>query len=304
MSRHRLHLPAVFIAVSLCVLGVSTARAGELSHARIVRLSWVEGEVQYQRGTGDWEDATANLPIQEGFSLATGAGYAEVEFEDGVRMWLAQNSSVTFGELALDGEMRISQMQVTTGTVIVSVPSTKHDNVSLSHDGLQLTVPRSGRFRVDVAGTGSWVTVLKGKIDANTGAGVQSISSEQTLHFDSANPSGTAVDRSPATDDFGRWVEAREQALNRAQAGTTRLLNVKGYSAGLADLTTYGTWYNMSFGGSCWAPAVFGEWSPYIAGHWTWFQRTGWTWVSDEPWGWIPYHFGAWAETTSGWCWT
>ena len=59
------------------------------TYAQIVRVSYVEGDVRVQRGVanekasgGSWEQAVANLPVETGFSLVTGAGRAEIEFEE------------------------------------------------------------------------------------------------------------------------------------------------------------------------------------------------------------------------------
>src|SRR4029079_10802001 len=55
------------------------------SHARIVRLSYVQGSVMIDRNTGDgFEKAFLNMPVTEGMALETkDGGRAEVEFEDG-----------------------------------------------------------------------------------------------------------------------------------------------------------------------------------------------------------------------------
>ena len=68
------------------------------SHVRIVRLSYIEGGVQIDRDTGQYEKAIVNLPITEGFKVRTGAdGRAEVEFEDGSTLRLASNTTVQIG---------------------------------------------------------------------------------------------------------------------------------------------------------------------------------------------------------------
>src|SRR5579859_1310560 len=87
-----------------CFICRPVARAQDFSHIRhirIVRLSFVEGDVQYQRPGGKWEDAKLNLPIKQGFRLKTTDGYAEVEFEQGLAMRIANNSSIEFTELSL-----------------------------------------------------------------------------------------------------------------------------------------------------------------------------------------------------------
>src|SRR5579862_8933701 len=77
------------------------------TYPQIVRLSLVEGDVRIARGKQDekltgnaWEHATANIPLESGFSLATGAdGRAEIEFEDDSTLYLAPNSALSLANL-------------------------------------------------------------------------------------------------------------------------------------------------------------------------------------------------------------
>src|SRR5271157_1736123 len=84
-------------------LGIAAAWGQTYSHARIVRLSFVEGNVTVQRSdNADWAEAPINTPIQEGFKLATAEGsFAEVEFENGSTVRLGQLSMLEFTQLAL-----------------------------------------------------------------------------------------------------------------------------------------------------------------------------------------------------------
>src|SRR2546426_9862589 len=82
-------------AASFALATVSPASAAtppyDYSHARVVRLSLVEGDVQVSRpraqdnddqGNGEtWEQALLNLPIQQGYTLAPGKAGAEIRFE-------------------------------------------------------------------------------------------------------------------------------------------------------------------------------------------------------------------------------
>src|ERR1700747_2115759 len=61
----------------------NSAPASANSKVRIVRLSDVKGVVHLHRDTGrGFEQAMPSLPIVERTRLQTGAGVAEVEFED------------------------------------------------------------------------------------------------------------------------------------------------------------------------------------------------------------------------------
>jgi len=46
---------------------------------RIARLSFTQGDVQFQSPGDDWQSASINLPLQQGFRLATTEGRAEIQ---------------------------------------------------------------------------------------------------------------------------------------------------------------------------------------------------------------------------------
>src|ERR1700680_3828618 len=83
------------------LIAAQPAKGQDYSNIRIVRLSFVEESVQYQRPGESWQDADMNLPIQDGFALRTGNGYAEVEFENSLAMRVGTNSTVELQLLAL-----------------------------------------------------------------------------------------------------------------------------------------------------------------------------------------------------------
>ena len=75
-------------------------------YPQIVRLSLVQGDVRVAVGKlkgqpemSPWVQAAANMPLESGFSVVTGKGRAEIEFEDASTMYLGENSALTFDEL-------------------------------------------------------------------------------------------------------------------------------------------------------------------------------------------------------------
>ena len=89
-------LPVVFLLAGSFAEPAYAAGDG-YSYARIVRLSLVNGDVQVMRAEeSKWEPALLNMPIQQGFVVGTNAGHAEIEFENGGAMWLADNSILQF----------------------------------------------------------------------------------------------------------------------------------------------------------------------------------------------------------------
>src|SRR3977135_3213363 len=102
------------LTASSLVFFSSAAHAQDSDDARVVRLSRTDGQVLVSHtGSDSWEDAPANLPLQEGDSLATQGGLAEIEFENGATAYLAENSVLQFTQLAVSGRGRITTLNLT-----------------------------------------------------------------------------------------------------------------------------------------------------------------------------------------------
>src|ERR1700735_1985357 len=75
---------------------VGTASSASQSEPQLVRLSYVQGDLRFNRGDAKhpdlkkpWEQAEVNLAIEENFALATGDGRAEIEFESSSTLYVA-----------------------------------------------------------------------------------------------------------------------------------------------------------------------------------------------------------------------
>jgi len=297
-------LSFVIIAIAI-VTALPPAQADVVSHARIVRLSFVEGDVAYQSAGSDWERAVVNLPIREGFSLRTDAGYAEVEFETGLVMQLAGNTQLEFTVLNLTDGHKVTSLKLGQGTMIVTANLQKGDQATITAGNAEVAVPHSGRLRIDSAQGQNWVTVFHGKVDVANGGKQTEIESGKTLHF-GGEQNQSSVDRSPRTDAFDKWASDRQQALENAQLGAGDFVRQRDYAFNTADLYNYGLWSNISGYGMAWQPyGVGANWMPFSNGMWlTDGLDADWMWASAEPWGWLPYHYGDWLFLDGeGWFW-
>jgi hypothetical protein len=306
----------LFVAVALTAGGAQLVFAQEnvqdnqddYSHVRIVRLSFVVGEVQYQRADEDWQDAPMNLPIQEGFRLATGNGRAEIEFEDGAILRLAENTKLEFTTLALSNGARITQLDLVQGTILIQADMKRDDKFSVTAPNLQLTVPHSSRFRIDTTQGDSWVAVFKGEVAAASASGETRLTSGHTLHISAANPEQVNIDRNADLDDFDRWAADRDRVLQQGYSQVAPYIanySDNSYIYGVSDLSSYGQFTVVPGYGVCWQPnGVPGYWSPFSNGYFNFFGGIGWTWLSFEPWGWLPFHTGNWFfQQRFGWFW-
>jgi hypothetical protein len=91
------------------------------SQVRIVRLSDVEGGVQINRNSRNFERAFLNLPITQGNQVRTlNDGRAVVEFEEGIALRMAPDTTSEFLQLSLDDSgKRVSNVRLQSGELYV-----------------------------------------------------------------------------------------------------------------------------------------------------------------------------------------
>src|SRR5690349_19872827 len=138
----------LFVLAAVSLLAASAAAD---SHARIVRLSFVEGNVQIdQRDGRGLQKAFLNMPIGQGTLLLTrDDGRVEVEFENGSTIRLAHDGQVEFQQLGLRSEgQKYSAIDVTEGTAYFDIKKKSEDEFVVFVNGQQITAPKSARFRL------------------------------------------------------------------------------------------------------------------------------------------------------------
>ncbi len=311
MKRHILRLLTV-----LCIagFGLSASVLADNSHARIVRLSLVQGDVRFATSfhddpltdaKADWQAAPLNLPIRQGFVLATDNGRTEVEFENGAMLFLGPNTVVEFYDLSLQDGARITRLVLRQGTATSYVNPGNGDYYSLT--GGDFTVEAAGRttFRLDNFDDGSSVSIEQGRANVLRNDKTTPLTKGQSLSIQTSDPSNMVIGRSPDLDDFDHWVSGRIDSVVTATNYSAQYVNSPGYSAGFGDLYTYGTWYPMAGYGYCWRPFGVGiGWSPFDYGTWYSDPFFGNTFIGSAPWGWLPYHYGGWLfSPVYGWVW-
>ncbi len=310
MNRHYPALLMALIAACLVLAVPSPASAYDYTYARVVRLSLVQGEVQVARpqngeqSDSGWEQAVVNLPIQQGYSVATGQGRVEIEFESGATARLAENSLLQFTELALSNGGRITRLTLTQGTATFYANLAHDDSFVVATPHLQAVIPKNARFRVDVSDDGTQVSAFKGEVEVDSRAGTNRLTKGHLLSYRTDDADRVALDRVSRSDDWDRWVADRDEVIHTASNAELQYVSSP-YSYGMSDLYNYGSWYSFGGYGLCWRPYGVGfDWSPFWFGRWAFLPGLGWTWVSYEPWGWLPYHYGRWAFSPSlGWLW-
>src|SRR5467141_1557042 len=305
-------IPSVLVVLLISLLGAHPASA-DSSHARIIRLSLVQGDVRFAREThGDpladsaatWETAGLNLPIRQGYVLSTDKGRAEVEFENGAMAFLKENTVLEFYDLSLNDSARTTRLVLRQGSASFYVNPAGGDYFSVT--GGDFTVEADGRssFRLDNYDDGSTVETYKGRVSVLHHKNATQLEKGQSLTVKAGDDSSLKVGRLADEDDFDRWVSGRIDSVSTATTAAMQYTGSPSYVPGFADLYTYGAFSNCGGYGYGWRRiSVRIGWSPFTSGQWIMEPQFGWTWSSFQPWGWAPYHYGGWLFDTScgGW---
>src|SRR5229473_4740348 len=238
------------LLILFCALCAGVAPvAADSSHARIIRLSLVQGDVRFSRNShGDpladsktaWETAELNLPIRQGYVLATDNGRAEVEFENGAMAFLKENTVLEFYDLTLRDGARTTRLVLRQGSASFYVNPARYDYFSVT--GGDFTVEASGRssFRLDNYDDGSTVETLKGHVAVLHKDTTTRLEKGQSLSMKAGDEGSLSVGRLSDEDDFDRWVSGRIDSVTTATNAALQYTGSPYYAPGFADLYTYG----------------------------------------------------------------
>lgn len=277
------------------------------SQVRAVRLSFVEGHAQIDRGDGTgFGPAYMNMPVTHNTKIKTGDdGRAEVELEDGSSIRLTPDSSIQFPELSLsDSGSRISNIDVEQGTVYFALKKPGKDTVVVTARDVSIAAKHAADFRLSEQNGQAAIAMLNGEGDvvAKDNPSV-TVKKNETFKFGASSSTQYSLAKGvdPGSDDS--WNRERKQYLDLYTA------NYNGYSSalsyGYSDLNYYGNFIDIGGYGSLWQPAFIGPgWSPFANGAWAFYPGLGYSWVSAYPWGWLPFHYGNWIFLPNyGWLW-
>ena len=309
MNRRSLGTMLLLLASLLCLIVPAAALD---TNVRIVRLSYISGDVQLDRGQGEgYEPAIMNMPIVQGSRLWTRGedALAEVEFEDGSTLRLTPGTAVEFQELSLRGSgEKVSSVQLESGTAYFDIRNHMGDfRVTLG--GQEISVTRPARFRLFGDNSHFKVAVYRGEVAAYTGDNQVEVCSGETLALDLSDRSHYNLAKSIAEGSYDDWNHERERYQQSYTAPSTYSADSyynfsPAYSYGLADLAYYGNYFYAPGWGWMWRPYYTGVWNPFMDGAWVWYPQFGYMWVSSYPWGWMPFRYGAWNFVPGyGWCW-
>jgi hypothetical protein len=309
IRRSGLLLPILTLVFAMSIFSrAQDSAAGDAagSRARIVRVSYVEGEVVLDSGRG-YESVTMNVPVTEHNWLQTRSnGWAEIQMEDGSVIRLAPDTVIAFDELS-----RASSGGTTT---TVDLDQGEAEFKILKHDGsdFQIAVKNktialghSGFFRVTSTNSDPMeIAVWKGDLsvhDPESGDEI-AVNKNETFVLNPADVAEYALNKGTEGDELDEWSKQRDDSL-RTYAAANRYMRSP-YQYGASDLNYYGQYTEDPEYGNVWQPNGVGlDWDPFSNGYYA-DSGIGATWISSYPWGWMPYRYGRWVFINArGWFW-
>jgi hypothetical protein len=239
---------------------------------QIVRLSYVEGDVRVTRGkladeqdakengtsTG-WEQAVTNLPIQSGYSIVTGTGRAEIEFEDASTVYLADNSVLIFTQLTSVSGAPYTEIALLSGRATVNVHTAVEGEsfkLTTPTDTISLRYPRKAVWRIDSYLDAVSITPQR---DPSATAAELVSSQAKMLGAMSSYNHGVNVLRAVKVDavasaKWDAWVAQRLASRAEAMAATMKEAGLKSPIPGLAEMKGQGHFFACAPYGTCWEP--------------------------------------------------
>src|SRR5215213_9678623 len=233
--------------------------------ARVVRISFIRGDVQIRRvgdngEKQDWERAALNLPIVEGDELSTGANtVVEIQLDSyrHIRLW--ENAYLKFTTLRDEG-VALSLPQGTMNFRASAFDKGK-SYFEIDAPNTTISIERAGMYRVEAGDTrGSEIRLTAtedGEAKVYTQSSGFTLRSGRTARiFIEGNYAGDYETASVArvTDEFDEWVLQRDSVI-------AKRLNEAYYDKyydrdqfGAEDLNDYGEWVYTKKYGYVWKP--------------------------------------------------
>jgi hypothetical protein len=235
------------------------------TYAQIVRISYIEGDVRIQRGapTGKpssaiWEKAVANLPLETGFSLATGAGRAEIEFEDASTLYLGENSVLTFNDLHETAGIPFAEMGLLSGTVSLYIHPYVAGEKMILHTPTNDFVsryPDKTNARIEAFTDAVSITPLEGGDLRLPGVPKETVVPGRTFTWQQGQL--VAAAGAPSTNVSARWDGWVANRVAERAAAVNSVMEASGLTApipGMADMAGKGKFFDCAPYGTCWEP--------------------------------------------------
>jgi FecR protein len=268
MFRNKAFLRLSFLLPTILLVPFLSAQDEPVSHARIVRVTSVSGQVQISHQSGGTQNAIANLPIVQNDEVSTGDdGWLEIQLENGSRIRIAPDSRLTFSLLGrFAGGATTTEINIEDGEAAFAVAA--GDDMGPFRINVRqrvISLKRSSRFHVtSIPSNPLEVVVWKGEVgvfDRESSREI-SVQTQETFTLDALDTGHYDLEKQAQLDELDDWANQRDQALI-ASADThsdglpalsyNNPVGVSPYTNGVGQVQTASGWNQ------------FGNWDPFYS---------------------------------------
>jgi hypothetical protein len=261
------------------------------SHVRIVRLSYVDGDVEIDKGDGHgFVTAFMNMPVLHQSKLWARDGIAEVEFENGTSIRLTPDTIVAFNDLSADSDGRLlTKVELTQGTAYFDVRHRDPDTFELQLGRERVEFPKSAHFRVDNENRQFELAVLGGELQVASGNDAEvAVNKGETIRLDTDDPDRYQLAKGFDSENYDSWDHDRSQGHDQA-VSTATVWNGTGNTSSQSSISSYPYIPGYGFG--------WGSGGTLLIGSGCGYSGFGSPFGFGSPWGFSPYDVGSY-----GWC--
>jgi hypothetical protein len=224
-------------ATTLLFCSTEAALGSNDAGDRDVRIVFVQGDVRLSPGDGKhpnldkgWQEAEPGVNIEQGFSLATGNGRTEIEFENSGRAFLAKNSLLLFRQLSVRGERVVTRLSLVTGTAtfFLQPGSKEYFFIETPTEKILIGSPEKFFARMDVYLDGMAITPQEDKGEEITRRDLPKLHlvKGQTVFFQGGEVIPLPESAGPAVaSEWDAWVS---NGLEERKAATASALKASG----------------------------------------------------------------------------
>jgi len=206
------------VAIFLTSLSVfpQQAKAKEKGEPQMVWLSYAEGEVKFSPGHKgqpklgkDWIEANRGQVMENGYTLVTEKGRAEIEFEDGTVVYLAENSALEFDWLWAQAMKNRTETELNLLTGMATIMHPSGDRLDLETPAIRLAFMQAHMMRVECGLDGVVIKEIEGAADTILGkGGITKVSTGESVAI-----AGGKVTRLKGIEQTGEYAELNEWAV-------------------------------------------------------------------------------------------
>jgi hypothetical protein len=284
------YLVGLFLILALNPRQVS---AQNQSAPEMVWVNYVQGDVKFSPGKdGDpnlgreWIAANAGQVLQNGYTLVTEQGRAEIEFEDGSLVFLAEHSVLEFDTLWTTERGFATYIDLLTGTVTISHSS--GGLLDLETPVMKIRIVGSETTRVQCALDGVVIQQIEGTHPLVTKSGrlvlqpgqsavyvdhrlipltpTEPASEREIPQWASGTVGAPEMHRSVLKDEWDQWVDQRLATRQKLIAEGLIQSGLPEPLPGLAGLVETGKFFDCAPDGKCWQPNEPAQLAPSPSG--------------------------------------